>query len=142
MKTFYDERALADPAGNTRSQSQKSDAAAKKEEKAVDRVEALSRKDTSSIVVTFVDNKESQSSTGRADDGANESVILSKIAEHAVLNSIGKMKKNDAVSLQIALKDSTEALKVYMLTHLDGISSRPQADRWVTCLSDRRISHR
>lgn len=37
---------------------------------------------------------------------------MSKIAEHAVLNGMGKMTKIDSATLQVVLKDSTEAEKL------------------------------
>lgn len=61
--------------------------------------------------MTFIDNNKSYSATGRVDGGADESVVLSKIAEHVFLNGVGKMAKIDPVFLQVALKDSTNAEK-------------------------------
>lgn len=48
---------------------------------------------------------------GRADDCADESIAFSRTAEGAVLNVIGKMPKISPVTVQVALKDRSEAEK-------------------------------
>lgn len=63
----------------------------------------------SSFEVQFQDGNESLWANGRADDGYDESIITARIAEHAVLNGVGKIKKITPISLQVALKSGSEA---------------------------------
>lgn len=58
---------------------------------------------------TFIGGEESVQVHGRADDGYDESIVLARIAESAVLNGIGKMCKITLVALQRALKKCNEA---------------------------------
>lgn len=55
------------------------------------------------------DGEESIEAIGRPDDGSDESIVSSKLAEKAVLNGIGKMSKIPLVKLQVALKEGEEA---------------------------------
>lgn len=48
---------------------------------------------------------------GRADDGADVSIISGAVAEKAALNGIGKICKISPVTMQVALKDGAEAEK-------------------------------
>lgn len=111
MKVFHDHKAVNGPAKITPSQAPKSEAASGKDDKALGRVAKRSRKNSSSFEVAFINNNEFYSATGQADYGAGESVVSSKVAEHAVLRGIGEMTKRDLFTLQVALKDSTVAEK-------------------------------
>lgn len=79
------------------------------ENKTVGHVSTVSNERSSSFNVVSMGNKESYAANGRADDGEDESIVSSLIAEHAVLNGIGRMKKVVSVKLQVALRDCNEA---------------------------------
>lgn len=53
--------------------------------------------------------KESVSANGPTDDGSNESIVSSKLAESALLNGIGKLIKAQPVFLQVTFKRGDEA---------------------------------
>lgn len=46
---------------------------------------------------------------GRCDDGADDSLVSPRLAESAVLNGVGKLKKIKPVTVQVALKDKSAA---------------------------------
>lgn len=98
-KCFYDEKAVSGPVKNNHLQARKSKVATEKDDKAVATVTKLSKRSIFAFAVTFIDKNEFCSVTGRADDGAYESVVSSKIAENVVLNGNGILTKIDPVTL-------------------------------------------
>lgn len=113
LQKFKDERAASGPSRSARSQTRKTESCDKEgsENKTVLRVATLNPKDSSSFEVEFVDGKESQTATGRTDDGADESIVSFRVAQCAVMNGIGKMKKISPITLQVALKEGSQATK-------------------------------
>lgn len=67
--------------------------------------------DSSTFDVTFSDDNEGYAAEGREDDGADETIISSRIAQYAVLNVIGKMIKLPPITLQVALKYSSDGAR-------------------------------
>lgn len=109
MKQFRGEKIATGPAKNTRPQAERTEAAVKVGNKAVGHITTVPHQNCSSFEVASMNNKESYTANRRADDGADESVVPSGIAEHAVFNGIGRMRKIVRARLQVALKDCNEA---------------------------------
>lgn len=59
----------------------------------------------------FFDGDEIVTAKGLGNDGADESIVCSRVEKSAVLNGIWKMKKIPPDSLQVAMKTGTEAQK-------------------------------
>lgn len=74
------------------------------------RLKSFSRiPESSSVIVILSDGNESVTANGRTDDGSDESIVSTKLVEPAVRSGIGKMKKIDTLSLQVAPKDGGDA---------------------------------
>lgn len=107
------EQAAAGPSKSTRSRTwniEKVD-----NEGSIDRtilsVTTLGHMDGASFEVEIVDGNESHTAIGRNDDGADKSIVSSRIAEHAVLNGLGKMKRILPLTLQVPSKEGSNATK-------------------------------
>lgn len=59
--------------------------------------------------MTVTDGAEFMSATRHSENDSDESTVSLKLSECADLNGIGKMTKLDKVTLQVALKNNTEA---------------------------------
>lgn len=115
-KAHAGEKANTGPSRSTRGQLQKI-SPTENNNKTVQRLEGQSQAKstcvhsvtTSSYLVTFTDGTESMNANGCTDDGSNKSIVSPRFAERAVLNGMGQMTKMDKVTLQVALKNTTEA---------------------------------
>lgn len=76
----------------------------KQENRTVNHGTTLNKADPVSFDMTFGEGAESNDAQGRADDGAHESLVSSRISEQAVLNGIGKMKKVKSVTMKVTVK--------------------------------------
>lgn len=113
FQKFKDERSAESPFKNTPSQTWK-------EEKVhtdvcgnqiVLCITTLRPKNGSPIEVEFVDENNSSSATGRTDDGADLWIVSSGSADYAVLSGFSKMKTISLVTLQVPLKEGSDAFK-------------------------------
>lgn len=61
--------------------------------------------------IKLKDDDEVLPCVGRCDDGVDESIVFPRLAESAVLIGIGKLKKINSVTVQVALKEKADAQK-------------------------------
>lgn len=108
FKQLADEKAATGPSKSTRGQKQRDDP---KHPVAGRLQPTIGKTISSSFTVTLCDGNECMAAQGRADDGSDESIVSSTVAEKAVLNGIGKLTKIDPVFLQVALKQGDNAEK-------------------------------
>lgn len=108
LQQLADEKAASGPSKSTRSQQQDRD---KDKYKTAGRVQSATTPDASSMTVVFYDCDESISANGRADDGADERIVSARIADEAVTNGIGRIKKIKPVTMQVSLKVGSDAEK-------------------------------
>lgn len=110
FKALSDANAATGPSKSTRSQMKAAASPAMTDTKDLvtgRMTEKLSR--TGSVQVELQDGSETVNARGRADDGSDESIVSSRIAEQAVLNGVGKMAKITPITLQVALKSGANA---------------------------------
>lgn len=105
MKRRADERATTGPSQSTRSQNQgKHVRKVKKENKFAGRVYEMNTSTNCSLInVTFSAGMRVSPRKRRAEDGSNDLIVSSQIAELAVLNGIGRVSKIQPVWLQVAI---------------------------------------
>lgn len=61
-----------------------------------------------SCSITVSDGISSQETTGRCDDGSDESIVSSRLAEKAVVQGIGRMTAIKTIKLRVALKNGED----------------------------------
>lgn len=104
LKEHAEEKARTGPSKLTRAQQAASSASSSDKvnteaSKVVDRLQPqLFSKTSPSFSVTVADGNECMTATGRADDGTDESIVLSKLAERTTLDGSGKMTKIDKLT--------------------------------------------
>lgn len=64
---------------------------------------------SSSFAVIIDDCGEPKTAKGRVDDGSDESIIFSLVAESAALNGTGNLKRTFPVTLQIELETGSHS---------------------------------
>lgn len=108
LKQLADEKTATGPSRSTSGKIYYSKI--KEESKVSGRVNAAATRFTSfSFSVTLADKKERLSAHGRAEDGADESIVSACPAEYAIFNGIDKWLKIVPVKLQVALKKEVNA---------------------------------
>lgn len=120
VQQFNEEPAESEPTQVTCAQIGRTFKMDERGEKSVGQVTSLPAKNSSSFEVSFMDESESQTVTGRACNRVDKSIVSSHIAERAVLHGIWKINKTTPVISQVALKDSSDAEKFTFPVQLDG----------------------
>lgn len=103
LKAHVEKKAETGLSKGTRSYTKKEDT------KVARRTGFPSSPQSSSFTARFHDGEERLSITSRADDGSDESIISAKVAEHVILNGVGKIHRIHSITFQIALKTDMEA---------------------------------
>lgn len=102
------ERAKDGPSKSTR--AQKSEQSKGSESKATTgRLKVPTVHDGPAITIELAEDTSSITCVGRCDDGSDDSLVAPHVAERAVLDGIGKIKKIDPVTVSVALKKDEEA---------------------------------
>lgn len=108
FKRMADEKAATQPSKSTRGQL-KETTETKEDVKVAGPMKATEGPTSSSFTVLIDDCGETMTAKGHADDGSDESIVSSRVAERAVLNGIGKLTRIAPVTLQVALKTGSDA---------------------------------
>lgn len=102
-----EEKAATGPTRNARSQRMVTDV--NEEFETVSLATRLRKADNVAFDMTFIDCAEFDVFRGRADNGADDSIFFSWIAEKAVLVDIVYLKNIKPVTMQVALKEGLHA---------------------------------
>lgn len=78
-----------------------------------DKAKANMDDESPSCIMTVSDSKASVDVTGRRDDGSDEIIASTVLAERAVIKGIGKIEAIDPISLEVALTKKDEQPKLY-----------------------------
>lgn len=106
------EKARTSPSKSTRAQiAQQGEAQKQQQPPAKTAGRLANTHGTAACDITLKDDNATLPCIGRCDDGADESIASPRLAEAAVLSGIGKLKKINPVTVQVALKDQSDAQK-------------------------------
>lgn len=121
LNAHVEEKARIGPPRSTRSQKAAieigaADGPQSNNKKFAGRLEASSGPSMfKSFSVTLSDGKEFLTTNGHTGNGSDESIASFNLAESAAYLGIGKITKNDPISLQVALKNGEDTQKVSFL---------------------------
>lgn len=128
-KNIAAENAKTGPSKSIHSQVAKKSEQQKDKQQTPKTAGRLSTMDSSAACkITLKDDDATLPCMGRCDDGADDSLVSLGLAESAVLNGVGKLKKISPVTVHVALKNKSEA-QTFTFPKVDCASPFPEPVR-------------